>query len=44
VLTSVQSGRLLVVGMLTPWTIQYGDNPLKPESARVIYSKLFVPI
>ena len=39
-----EGGRLLVVGMLTPWSIQYGDNPLKPSSARVIYSKVLVPI
>jgi S1-C subfamily serine protease len=43
-LAVAEGGRLLVVGMLTPWKIQYGDNPLKPSSARVIYSKVVVPI
>ncbi len=37
-------GKLLVVGVLTPWTIQYGDNPLKPSSARIILSRLVVPL
>jgi hypothetical protein len=36
--------QVLVLGLSTPFALNYGDNPLEPSKASITMSKTIIPI